>query len=530
MVLYLGSYSQDIDSFETIIGRKVNLFSYYWNINYLSLYETYISDFLPYTTDRRIMFSWDFCDPTTSGPTQPEYKLSTILDGSWDTEINAWFEALAALPYTVLFRPLYEMNGNWMAWSEGVNENTTGQFIQAWRYLHDKAIANNATNLKWVWCPNNTTNETAMLDTWTQYYPGDQYVDWIGIDGYNWGTYDSNIWQTFDQIFLDSYNALISKTSKPLIVCECSCQESGGSKPTWITTTFQNMGTKYPGISCLVWFEEHYSGDGWDLDWRVETTTDSLNAFKAAMPVAPIGAMPTNMRNNLVYTPNVWLEHSLSEIQKLDFLNSLETQYDRSIEPVLIHRHDARYYTKTLADDRFFGSGHQGIGSGMNAGKLDGYTADAIVSTSIPTGLIVMYAGTGYTLPTGWDTYNNMDGRFLVGAGGTYAVKNSGGSQYMTATDPLGTIMPHGLADTEMPSHTHAFNEWQNSIIASYRKNDSNQHLCYAYGSEFTHTDNAKNSAGIYAASSGHSHDNNITINQIDHTPPYVILQYMKKT
>jgi mannan endo-1,4-beta-mannosidase len=84
------------------------------------------------------------------------------------------------------------MNGNWEKWSPANNGSTPdpAAFVAAWRHVHDLFVQNGATNVVWVWCPNATDvpNATsAPWNHWTNYYPGDTYVDWVGIDGYNWG-------------------------------------------------------------------------------------------------------------------------------------------------------------------------------------------------------------------------------------------------------------------------------------------------------------------------------------------------------
>jgi beta-mannanase len=112
------------------------------------------------------------------------------------------------------------MNGDWFPWDEGVNGNTPGQFVQAWRHVHDIASAVGATNVTWVWCPNVTP-----INNLGEFYPGDAYVDWTCLDGYNWGT-DPNGhligWQTFDQIYHSAYQAVLAiAPSKPLMRRGC---------------------------------------------------------------------------------------------------------------------------------------------------------------------------------------------------------------------------------------------------------------------------------------------------------------------
>ena len=80
-----------------------------------------------------------------------------------------------------------EMNGFWFPWGDEVNGNKPGEFVTAWRHVHDIFTEVGATNATWVWCPN--IDLTRKLQTPLQdLYPGDDYVDWTCLDGFNWGT------------------------------------------------------------------------------------------------------------------------------------------------------------------------------------------------------------------------------------------------------------------------------------------------------------------------------------------------------
>ena len=76
------------------------------------------------------------------------------------------------------------MNGWWRPWSEQANGNHPGEFVAAWRHVVDIFRAQGATNVTWVWCPNIVGPKSQL----TGLYPGDNYTDWVCMDGYNWGT------------------------------------------------------------------------------------------------------------------------------------------------------------------------------------------------------------------------------------------------------------------------------------------------------------------------------------------------------
>src|SRR5436305_3696067 len=85
---------------------------------------------------------------------EPTYALKNIIAGYFDKYITKWSVDAKNWrnPFFLRFAP--EMNGNWNPWSEGFNGNKAGEFVQAWKHVHNIFTANGATNVTWVWCPN----------------------------------------------------------------------------------------------------------------------------------------------------------------------------------------------------------------------------------------------------------------------------------------------------------------------------------------------------------------------------------------
>ena len=104
------------------------------------------------------------------------------------------------------------------------------------------------------------------------YYPGDAYVDWTGVDGYNWGTTNGG-WQTFQQVFKDIYPLLAAK-KKPIMIGEMSSAQAGGDKGKWIDEIIPTLRASFPLIKCLVWFDINK-----EADWRISSSPESEAAF-----------------------------------------------------------------------------------------------------------------------------------------------------------------------------------------------------------------------------------------------------------
>jgi mannan endo-1,4-beta-mannosidase len=171
------------------------------------------------------------------------------------------------------------MNGFWFPWSEGVNGNTTGQFVAAWRRVHDIFTQVGATNATWVWCPYADTEKQLKKTPLKSLYPGNGYVDWTCLDAYNWGRNAVNPkpWRSFDELFLPAYNEVTKKVAKkkPLMLGEFATSPYGGHKAVWIRQMFERLPRKYPRVRALIYFNTVDRG----IDWPLETSPPAAKAF-----------------------------------------------------------------------------------------------------------------------------------------------------------------------------------------------------------------------------------------------------------
>jgi beta-mannanase len=207
------------------------------------------------------------------GINQPNYQLVDITNGTYDAYITQWATAAKAWGHPFFLRYDHEMNGNWFSWSERVNGNQPGDFARAWKHTVDIFRAVGANNVTWVWSPNLVSATTTPLSVM---YPGDSYVDWTAMDGYNWGTDKNNKWYTFNQVFglnpwtkHSTYNDIAALApSKPMMIAETATSKDGGDGGAWITDTLTNqLPNNFPLVKALVWFN-------WDagdppLDWEI---------------------------------------------------------------------------------------------------------------------------------------------------------------------------------------------------------------------------------------------------------------------
>ena len=255
-----------LDALKSMLGRNPRLFLTYvgWNRPFYCSDEQQIAN-----RGASHVLTWEPTGQTLKG----------IASGSADTFIRAWAKGAKACGIRIYLRPMHEMNGDWYPWGR-VNGNTAADFVAAWRHMHNIFVAEGATNVKWVWCPNVRYGSNYPL---ADLYPGSSYVDWLGLDGYNWGL-DPHLgqpaWQSFGQIFGATYSEITRLApGKPLMIAETASTENGGNKAQWILKTFLYDAPKYPVVRALIWFNQ---ADG-ASNFTINSSAASLAAFKQVL-------------------------------------------------------------------------------------------------------------------------------------------------------------------------------------------------------------------------------------------------------
>jgi beta-mannanase len=216
------------------------------------------------------------------GNVQPRYALSRIIAGRYDRFLRAWARGAARWGHPFLLRFDWEMNTNEVPYSEQAGGNHPGEFVRMWRHVHDVVVGAGATNAAWVWCPN--VEYPGSIRPLRSLYPGDRYVDWTCLDGYNWGTNPArpgSTWMSPTAVFRASYAAVrrIAR-HKPLMIGETASTEVGGSKAAWTGRLLStDLPHRFPAVRAVVWFNK--AADG--MDWPISSSSTATAAFKRAI-------------------------------------------------------------------------------------------------------------------------------------------------------------------------------------------------------------------------------------------------------
>ncbi|MBN3032840.1 MAG: hypothetical protein JW873_01970 [Candidatus Saganbacteria bacterium] len=235
-------------------------------------------------------------------------KLKDVAGGKWDNYITAWARAVREFGHPIFLRPLHEFNMEGYPWGLVNNDKDPQLYIKAFRRIVDIFKREKAANAKFVWSPMNYSFPDEPWNNWEKAYPGNDCVDWIGFDGYNWGTTQSwSDWQAFKYLFRDqARRARQLWPDKPIMIAEFAAAEQGGDKAAWIKELPQYLKTSMRNIDAITWFDVRK-----ETDWRIDSSPQALAAFKQIMKdplfsgsaeaLAALTITPGKYMKNLVY-------------------------------------------------------------------------------------------------------------------------------------------------------------------------------------------------------------------------------------
>jgi hypothetical protein len=262
-----GSLADALVAFEDMIGRPVDLDRQFYLLDHEApgAHERWVSD-----GGRTPLIS--IASRLTIGERVP---WSEVADPA-SARATALVDDLAARlrdfdrPILVIFHPEPE---------EDPELGSPEEYVAAWRRVVEAARAAGADNATWVWALGSGAFPTEA-DPW---YPGDDWVDWIGVSGFNTFGTDDTRWRTFPSIFAPFREWALPRGRPLLIVSSASGEnpyvepDDPRSKATWIREALSQL-ESWPEVQGFVWF----NGFGPDDEgrWLVDSTPEALAAFR----------------------------------------------------------------------------------------------------------------------------------------------------------------------------------------------------------------------------------------------------------
>jgi Glycosyl hydrolase family 26 len=257
-----------ITSFTQAAGRQPNLLGYY--SGWAGTFDTSFAQML-YT---RKIISFVQIDPTDA-------SVAAIAAGTYDAWLRTYADSIVDFGHAVVIGFGHEMNAPWYAWGYGHVPPST--FVAAWRHIVTVFRSEGADNVTWLWTLQADESGTGPIASW---WPGAQYVTWVGIDGYY--RYPSD---TFASVFGTTIDQVRAFTGKPILLSETAVGPDAGQFVK-IQDLFHGMAV-YKTLG-LVWFDKAQHGGANHQDWRIEDNQQAQISFKFGVarelaPNAPVG-------------------------------------------------------------------------------------------------------------------------------------------------------------------------------------------------------------------------------------------------
>lgn len=231
------------------------------------------------------MLTWESLPnlpPAVRTTVDEDYEMSKILDGEFDGYIDQFAQGIKDLGLPLVIRLDQEMNADYYPWSDTMSYNQRGEYVQMWRYVVDRFRAVGADQyVIWHWTPNRV--DDIPQKQIASFYPGDDYVDWVGVDGY-WRNKSKDY--DFDVTFGRTLGLLRALTNKPVFLGEVGATETDDHKVPWINSFFAEM-PKHPEIIGFAWFNLTVAiGSGaatTSNDWRINSSDRAVEAFRVGI-------------------------------------------------------------------------------------------------------------------------------------------------------------------------------------------------------------------------------------------------------
>lgn len=270
------NHSGGINEVEQQLGKTLSHISFFKHFG-LSYNNSFTVEDLAYVKSRniKVILAWEPWNPE-QGLNQSIDYLKEIPEGKHDSYLKSFAASIKQYSNPIIIRFAHEMNGDWYPWG-----NRPEEYKKAYRHIVSVFRGEGINNVSWMWSINADNIPYSPISNAANFYPGDDVVDLIGIDGYNFGTSQNyGGWKSFLNIFRESYDFVSRTYYKPIYISETASSEVGGNKALWVDEMFKiALSNYFPKISEITWFNLNK-----ETDWRINSSSSSLESFKMNLP------------------------------------------------------------------------------------------------------------------------------------------------------------------------------------------------------------------------------------------------------
>jgi mannan endo-1,4-beta-mannosidase len=261
---YLGVFApgsppsfQPIEEFAAAAGKQPNLIGYYsgWAQPFATSFAEMVH--------RHGLIPFVQIDPSLA-------SVAAIAAGSYDAYLKQYADSVRDYGHQVVIGFGHEMNATWSSWGWGRTPAST--FVAAWQHIVTVFHNEGADNVTWLWTIQADERGTGPIKSW---WPGSDYVTWVGIDGYYYHPSD-----TFDSVFAKTIDQVRAITGDPILLSETAV--------TPLADQYANINNLFEGMSQfrvlgLVWFNKNQTDLAPGIDhqnWSIDNNTRAEDAFR----------------------------------------------------------------------------------------------------------------------------------------------------------------------------------------------------------------------------------------------------------
>ena len=265
----------------------------------------------------------------TESKADPVVSMKSFVDTTgYDAAVTAWLLAAKASKIPLMVEFGVEVNGTWFPWNghwsgagtKTWHDPTWPDGPEAYRLAYQKLItlarSNNVWNITWAFHVSHWPQPSEPSANWNQmkyYYPGDSYIDWLGLSCYGemhpmgkpigWNPFTDLMGTHNPQLSggLSPYQELTRLTAsltKPLALLETGVVEDppAGDKAAWIVATYAAVtSTQFARLKLANWWNERWDNEPpvGPSDMRVNSTAATLTGYQTAVAASTIEAVPS---------------------------------------------------------------------------------------------------------------------------------------------------------------------------------------------------------------------------------------------
>ena len=213
------------------------------------------------------LFDQNIVNQPLHGDDMEQKVFVHILSGKYDGYLDRFSKQIKALERPVFIRFAHETDNPQYPWS-ATGGNTAKDFKAAWKYVHDYFTKNQVRNVIWVWNP-------WKPEAVKSYFPGKQYVDWIGVTNLNYASKNSDkVSYSMAELYYPFHRNPIFKMGLPVMLAEMGSLTTGAEQDQWLQNAFEDISVRFPEIKAFVLFNSGLDkntpdADGNVLDWRI---------------------------------------------------------------------------------------------------------------------------------------------------------------------------------------------------------------------------------------------------------------------